>query len=65
MKRYEVAFYDSFDGWVQAILCTDNLEEAEAYAKEKQSKLDDKNKKMGEHYAVYDNKYHKWCKWFR
>jgi hypothetical protein len=55
-KRYNVDFYDSFDGWLNwPKFETDDLEEAIAYATKMTSSLDKNNRKMGEHYGVIDS----------
>lgn len=57
-KRYYVDFYDMIDGWgVFGFFperLFDDLEAAKKCCDEKQSKLNEDNKRCGEHYGVID-----------
>lgn len=52
-KAYFVALYDSFDGWTLPLKEFDNLEKARRYRDNKNNKLADENKRMGEHYGIF------------
>jgi hypothetical protein len=57
-KRYIVDFYDMIDGWCHMSEFYgwqyDTLEEAKTVCIDKMDKLDESNKRAGEHYGVID-----------
>jgi dCTP deaminase len=54
--RYEIVYYDSFDGEHCFIAECDDLTKAKEYARRKNKEMDDANKSCGEHYEVRDTK---------
>jgi hypothetical protein len=59
MKRYEIEFFDTFDGWSDGMgirngWTYDDLKKAKKKADKLTDKLDANNKNMGEQYAVFD-----------
>jgi hypothetical protein len=56
-KRYVVDFYDMFDGWCHmSDRESDSLNEAKQICDNLMERLDEQNKRAGEHYGVIDMK---------
>jgi hypothetical protein len=61
--KYELAFKDMFDGWIDCYVHTDDLEMLKTKCDEKNKELNQSNKDCGEHYGIFERQEQGWPAW--
>ena len=60
--KYELAFKDMFDGWIDCHFYEDNLDIIKAECNKRNENLNASNKNCGEHYGIFERTEQGWRK---